>query len=90
MRQKISVIICGTIIVFIDETWKNVLRFLPEGPYKRAPIRFWTSSVHKQVCEKFMFEFFEFMPLRIVNIKWLFGFLLLEILNNIYNKRVGN
>ena len=48
------------------------------------------ASVHKQVCEKFMFEFFEFMPLRIVNIKWLFGFLLLEILNNIHNKRVGN
>ena len=48
------------ILEYIDETWKNGPRFLPEDPYKRAQIRFWCSFVHKQVSDKFMFEF---MPL---------------------------
>ena len=56
------------ILEYIDETWKNGTRFLPEDPYKRAQIRFWCSFIHKQVSEKFIFEF---MPLCMVNITWL-------------------
>ncbi|XP_065627558.1 glutathione S-transferase U10-like [Quercus suber] len=37
------------ILEYIDETWKNGPRFLPEDPYKRAQIRFWCSFVHRQV-----------------------------------------
>ncbi|XP_050258117.1 glutathione S-transferase U9-like [Quercus robur] len=39
------------ILEYIDETWKNRPRFLPEDPYKRAQIRFWASFVHQQVFE---------------------------------------
>jgi len=39
------------ILEYIDETWKNGPRFLPEDPYKRAQIRFWASFVHQQVFE---------------------------------------
>ena len=56
------------ILEYIDETWKNSPRFLPEDPYKKAQLRFWCSFVYKQVSEKYMFEF---MPLCMVNITWL-------------------
>ncbi|KAK4568226.1 hypothetical protein RGQ29_003851 [Quercus rubra] len=42
------------ILEYIDETWKNGTRFLPEDPYKRAQIRFWCSFIHKQVFETMM------------------------------------
>ena len=53
------------ILEYIDETWKNSPRFLPENPYKKALLRFCCSFVHEQVSEKFTFEF---MPLCMVNI----------------------
>ena len=56
------------ILEYIDETWKNSPRFLPEDPYKKAQLRFWCSFVYKQVSEKYMFEF---MPPCMVNITWL-------------------
>ena len=56
------------ILEYIDETWKNSPRFLPEDPYKKAQLRFWCSFVYKQVSEKYMFEF---MPLCMVSITWL-------------------
>ncbi|KAF3969741.1 hypothetical protein CMV_006494 [Castanea mollissima] len=42
------------ILEYIDETWRNGPRFLPEDPYKKAQLRFWCSFVHKQVFETMM------------------------------------
>uniref|UniRef100_A0A7N2RBP9 Glutathione S-transferase n=1 Tax=Quercus lobata TaxID=97700 RepID=A0A7N2RBP9_QUELO len=42
------------ILEYIDETWKNSPRFLPENPYKKAQLRFWCSFVHEQVFETMM------------------------------------
>ena len=37
------------ILEYIDETWKNSPRLLPEDPYKRAKVCFWTSYIQQQV-----------------------------------------
>ncbi|XVF54302.1 hypothetical protein PTKIN_Ptkin05aG0170300 [Pterospermum kingtungense] len=42
------------ILEYIDETWKNQPRFLPQDPYKRAKVRFWTSFVQQQLCESLL------------------------------------
>ena len=75
VHKKVPVLVNGKplvesliILEYIDETWKNSPRFLPEDPYKKAQLRFWCSFVYKQVSEKYMFEF---MPLCMVNITWL-------------------
>ncbi|XWS48029.1 hypothetical protein CRYUN_Cryun13aG0036900 [Craigia yunnanensis] len=34
---------------YIDETWKNSPQFLPEDPYKRAKVRFWSNFVQQQL-----------------------------------------
>ena len=34
---------------YIDETWKNAPRFLPDDSYERAKIRFWASFFNQQV-----------------------------------------
>ncbi|XP_022775614.1 glutathione S-transferase U9-like [Durio zibethinus] len=39
------------ILEYIDETWKNRPHLLPEDPYKRSKVRFWTSFVQQQVSE---------------------------------------
>ena len=37
------------ILEYIDETWKNAPRFLPDDSYERAKIRFWASFFNQQV-----------------------------------------
>ena len=37
------------ILEYIDDTWKNGPKLLPEDPYKRAQVRFWTCFLHQQV-----------------------------------------
>ncbi|XWS51126.1 hypothetical protein CRYUN_Cryun12cG0150000 [Craigia yunnanensis] len=39
------------ILEYIDETWKNSLQLLPEDPYKRAKVRFWTSFIEQQLFQ---------------------------------------
>ena len=37
------------ILEYIDETWKNATRLLPDDPYERAKVRFWASFLNQQV-----------------------------------------
>lgn len=37
------------IIEYIDETWKNGPKLLPEDSYKRAQVRFWSKFIQEQV-----------------------------------------
>ncbi|KAG2281762.1 hypothetical protein Bca52824_052982 [Brassica carinata] len=39
------------ILEYIDETWKNSPRLLPEDSYERAQVRFWVSYINEQVIE---------------------------------------
>ncbi|KAJ4909319.1 Glutathione S-transferase U10 [Raphanus sativus] len=39
------------ILEYIDETWKNSPRLLPEDTYERAQVRFWVSYINQQVIE---------------------------------------
>ncbi|ESQ29368.1 hypothetical protein EUTSA_v10023672mg [Eutrema salsugineum] len=41
------------ILEYIDETWKNSPRLLPEDPYEKAQVRFWVSYIIQQVYEVF-------------------------------------
>ncbi|PON57366.1 S-crystallin [Parasponia andersonii] len=41
----------SVILEYIDETWPNGPRFLPEDPYKRAKVRFWAGFFQQQVYE---------------------------------------
>ncbi|KAL0731780.1 hypothetical protein Bca4012_027874 [Brassica carinata] len=39
------------ILDYVDETWKNSPRLLPDDPYERAQVRFWVSYINQQVIE---------------------------------------
>ncbi|KAL3748460.1 hypothetical protein ACJRO7_009666 [Eucalyptus globulus] len=39
------------IIEYIDETWKEGPRLLPQDPYERAKVRFWAGFLHQQLFE---------------------------------------
>lgn len=39
------------ILEYIDETWKNGPRLLPDDSYKRAQVRFWAGFFQQQVRE---------------------------------------
>lgn len=41
----------NVILEYIDETWKNSPRLLPEDAYGRAKVRFWASFIQQQVRE---------------------------------------
>ncbi|XVE56947.1 hypothetical protein DITRI_Ditri04bG0051900 [Diplodiscus trichospermus] len=45
------------ILEYIDETWMNSPRLLPQDPYKRARVRFWTSFVQQQLIETLLTVF---------------------------------
>ncbi|KAF3437695.1 hypothetical protein FNV43_RR20451 [Rhamnella rubrinervis] len=39
------------ILEYIDETWKNSPRLLPEDAYEGAKVRFWASFIKQQLFE---------------------------------------
>ncbi|GMN45635.1 hypothetical protein TIFTF001_014838 [Ficus carica] len=45
--------ICESFVIleYIDETWKNGPKLLPEDPYKKSQVRFWASYLQEQTFE---------------------------------------
>ncbi|KAB2633515.1 glutathione S-transferase U9-like [Pyrus ussuriensis x Pyrus communis] len=39
------------ILEYVDETWNNAPKILPEDPYERAKVRFWASYIQQQLFE---------------------------------------
>ncbi|RVW76930.1 Glutathione S-transferase U9 [Vitis vinifera] len=43
------------ILEYIEETWKNGPKILPEDPYERAKVRFWASFIQQQARQSDFF-----------------------------------
>nr|AFK43288.1 unknown [Lotus japonicus] len=59
VRKKVPVLVHNgkaiaeslVILEYIDETWKNSPKLLPDDPYKRAQVRFWSKFIQEQILE---------------------------------------
>ena len=46
------------VLEYIDETWKNAPKLLPEDPHTRSQVRFWASFLQQQVRSSWLIIMF--------------------------------